>query len=70
MVMPGMSGRETFHALRATVPGVRVVICSGFDRSGAIEELLAQGAAAFVQKPYHIHDLSQVLAGIVPAKPG
>jgi len=43
------------------------VVCSGFSQSGGAQELLAEGAAAFVQKPYRTGELARALAEIAAA---
>ncbi len=57
MVMPGMSGIETFHGLRAINQAVKVLLASGYSQDQDAEKLLAEGAAGFIQKPYRINDL-------------
>jgi CheY-like chemotaxis protein len=52
MRMPVMDGTETFHALRAINPAVRVLLASGHSLTGAAQALLQSGAKGFVQKPY------------------
>jgi DNA-binding NarL/FixJ family response regulator len=48
--------------MRARHPALRVVISSGFARNGRAQELLEEGAAAFVQKPYRAEELGRALA--------
>jgi signal transduction histidine kinase/CheY-like chemotaxis protein len=62
MAMPGMDGRACFREMRARHPGLRVVLSSGFTRNVRVEELLAEGAAAFVEKPYRTADLARAVA--------
>jgi CheY-like chemotaxis protein len=62
LAMPEMDGRACFRAMRARHPAVRVVISSGFARNGRAQELLDEGAVAFVQKPYRAEELAQALA--------
>jgi two-component system, cell cycle sensor histidine kinase and response regulator CckA len=52
LVMPEMSGSQTFDALREVVPAVRVLLSSGFGAEGQAAELLARGCAGFLAKPY------------------
>jgi PAS domain S-box-containing protein len=52
MRMPVMDGTETFHALRAINPAVKVLLASGHSVTGAAQALLESGAKGFVQKPY------------------
>ena len=62
MMMPRMGGRDCFRALRDLDPAVRVVISSGYGLDGAIEGLLSDGVLGFVQKPYRVRQLSEVVA--------
>ena len=59
MIMPQMGGRETFQALQAIDPEVRVVIASGFSLRDQAHDL---GAKAFLEKPYLDEDLLARLA--------
>lgn len=61
MRMPGMDGIETFRALRQADDAVRVVIASGLGNGGADEGLPQDGSVHFIQKPYRLADLTQVL---------
>jgi len=65
VTMPKKSGRETMMDLLQLNPNIRVVISSGFDRSGPVEELLKLGAKGFVQKPYRIGDMLQTVRGVL-----
>jgi two-component system, cell cycle sensor histidine kinase and response regulator CckA len=61
LAMPGMDGRSCFRQLRTTHPHLPVVISSGFASDGRVQELLDEGAAAFVAKPYRTADLARAL---------
>ncbi len=65
MVMPVMAGRETFFELKKINPSVNVVISSGYSQEGGATELMAKGAEKFLQKPYKMHELSQVFSEII-----
>ncbi len=58
MVMPAMNGTECFHALRAILPELKVVMMSGYVRDQNVVELQARGLAGFLHKPFHLEDLS------------
>jgi PAS domain S-box-containing protein len=58
MTMPGMSGQETFQAIRAIDPDARVLLSSGYTQEGAAQEVLRRGARGFLQKPYLITELA------------
>ena len=63
--MPGLSGEETFDALRALNPELRVLIWSGYGADQDVAAMLRRGAAGFVQKPYRVAELSQAIAGAI-----
>lgn len=60
MVMTDMSGAECFGQLRAIRSDVKVILCTGYDRNHAVQNLLNQGVAGFIQKPYDLDELAQV----------
>jgi PAS domain S-box-containing protein len=60
MIMPRMGGPEVFTALKAIDPAVKVLLYSGYSNSSleGIDELIARGAAGFIQKPFSAEDIS------------
>lgn len=50
--MPGMDGYELAKTLVSICPHVRVLFISGFPDSGELENLIAEGGAFFLQKPF------------------
>jgi len=62
MVMPKLSGKETFLRLKRLDPEVRVLFSSGFHREGTVQELLGIGAKGFIHKPYRLQNLSKSVA--------
>jgi two-component system cell cycle sensor histidine kinase/response regulator CckA len=62
LVMPGMSGAELVAALHEVVPGLPVVLTSGYDARAVVERLAETGAETdFLQKPYHPRELVDCL---------
>jgi nitrogen-specific signal transduction histidine kinase/CheY-like chemotaxis protein len=59
MIMPGMSGGETFDELRAINPSVRVILSSGYSIDGKAQAIMKKGLRIFLQKPYRLHDLAK-----------
>ena len=57
LTMPHLSGAETFRALRAERPEVRVVLTSGFAEEEATSGFAGKGLAGFLRKPFRIQDL-------------
>ncbi len=64
LVMPNMDGQAVFRALKEIDPGVRVLVSSGYAVDGGAQELLAEGAMDFIQKPYKTADLKAKLAAL------
>ena len=62
MVMPDMSGPECFSELRKIHPECKVLLCTGYDRNHAVQELLNEGVVRFIQKPYDLDALAQACA--------
>ena len=52
--MPKKSGRETLRELLEFDSEVKVIVSSGFDKTGPVKSLLDMGAKTFVQKPYRL----------------
>ena len=65
LTMPKKSGRETLVEMIELNPQINIIVSSGFDRSGPVEDLLRLGAKGFVQKPYRISEMLQVVRGVL-----
>jgi CheY-like chemotaxis protein len=65
LIMPEMDGRETFHRLREVEPEVKVLLASGFTQDEYVEQLLTEGARGFVEKPFDVKTLGEVIAGVL-----
>ena len=65
MIMPGLSGKETYRRLKQIDPQVRVLLASGYAMEGQAEEILNEGCAAFIQKPFKIEQLSLTIQEIM-----
>jgi two-component system cell cycle sensor histidine kinase/response regulator CckA len=51
-IMPEMGGKECLEQLRKIDPNVRILVTSGYYRTGMAQEVIECGAAAFIRKPY------------------
>ncbi|WNM56816.1 response regulator [Candidatus Nitrospira allomarina] len=58
MVMPVMSGAACFEELRRIRPDLKVILCTGYDRNHAVQDLFNQGVIGFIQKPYDVDELA------------
>ena len=59
MIMPGMSGGETFDLLKELNPEIRVILSSGYSLDGMASRIMEQGCRSFMQKPFSLSLLSQ-----------
>lgn len=65
MIMPEMSGGDTFTAVREIVPAMKVLLASGYSRDGQAQAILDQGCDGFIQKPFTIFDLARKVKEIM-----
>ena len=68
MIMPGMSGGETYDALKAIKPDVKVLLSSGYTINAEATEILERGCSGFIQKPLTMRELSQKIGEILDKK--
>jgi CheY-like chemotaxis protein len=61
LTMPHMDGREAFQHLRRIRPDIPVILSSGYNEQESIQEFLGRGLAGFLQKPYTLRALEQVV---------
>jgi two-component system cell cycle sensor histidine kinase/response regulator CckA len=65
VIMPKMSGKECFKEIRRLRPHCAVVFSTGYLGNHALGEELLSPKTAFVQKPYRLEHLSQVVAALI-----
>lgn len=65
LMLPDKKGEEVFAEIKAVLPGVRVLLVSGFAKNGKASELLAAGCRGFIQKPYNLSQLSSAIREIL-----
>ena len=61
MIMPKMSGKETYMEIKKIDPNLKVLFSSGFKQDERVEEVLQLGVQGFVQKPYTLQVLSSAI---------
>ena len=64
LVMPGISGAETFREIRKADPNVPVVIVTAYPDSDLMAQALQVGPFAVIKKPFTLSELSEVLRGL------
>ena len=67
--MARMGGEEAFHLMRRIDPQVKVLISSGFSRDNVVTDLINDGAAGFLSKPYKLGEMSREVARTLGHKP-
>ena len=65
LIMPQMSGRETYDRLKEVDPQVKVLLSSGYSLDGQATEILKRGCDGFIQKPFSMEEMSQKLRQII-----
>ena len=65
MIMPEMSGGETYDRMKDINPKVKVLLSSGYSINGQATGILDRGCNGFIQKPFKIKKLSQKLREIL-----
>jgi PAS domain S-box-containing protein len=69
VIMPRLNGRQVLVHLKERYPAVKVVFGSGFHDQETRDELMKLGALGFLQKPYDLAELSQIISQGLKARP-
>jgi PAS domain S-box-containing protein len=59
LIMPGVDGSAAFDRIREIRPRMPVLLASGYAIDGQAAQILERGCNGFLQKPFHISDLSR-----------
>jgi two-component system, cell cycle sensor histidine kinase and response regulator CckA len=65
MVMPKISGFETFSRLKTINPDIKVIFSSGFNNERTVQDLLNSGAKGFIQKPYLMSEFTKLIDEVI-----
>jgi len=65
MIMPDMSGGDTYDMLKAIKPDIKVLLSSGYSINGQATEIMERGCNGFIQKPFNMRELSQKVREIL-----
>lgn len=65
MVMPRMSGQQTYIELSKIDKNVKVLLVSGFKQDDRVETILKMGVKGFMQKPYTLAALANKLSQLI-----
>jgi two-component system, cell cycle sensor histidine kinase and response regulator CckA len=61
LTMPHMDGEQAFREIRRVLPGLPVLLSSGYNEQDAISRFVGKGLAGFLQKPYTMQALTMAL---------
>jgi len=65
MIMPDMSGGETYNRLKTINPAIKTLLSSGYSINGAAQAIIDNGCSGFTQKPFNLMYLSQMIRSIL-----
>ena len=66
MGLPKMSGKDVLIRIKTIKPSVRIVIASGYFESDLQADIAQDNVAAYIQKPYMIDNVIEVLRRVIP----
>ncbi|MEE4241580.1 MAG: response regulator [Desulfopila sp.] len=61
LMEPGINGRQTYEQILQIHPEQKAIIVSGFSESEDVRAALAEGAGAFISKPFTIAELGKTV---------
>jgi PAS domain S-box-containing protein len=65
LIMPGMSGSQTYDRLKRLDPAVRVLFCSGYSVDVQAAAIFERGVDGFIQKPFDAVKLTHKIRKIL-----
>ncbi len=65
MIMPGLSGSETFDRIKEFDPSAKILLSSGYSLNGQAKKILAKGCRSFIQKPFDIAQISRKIREVL-----
>ncbi|HSJ98057.1 MAG TPA: response regulator, partial [Myxococcota bacterium] len=68
LAMPDLGGEATFLRLRASRPGLPVVLVSGYDAEQASQRFVARGLDGFLRKPFEPEQIAAAVAAALEAR--
>ncbi|WP_240732249.1 PAS domain S-box protein [Geobacter sp. FeAm09] len=64
LTMPNMDGEQCFREIRRLVPGMRVIVSSGYNEQEVAPRFAGKGLDGFIQKPYTLAALRKVVSSL------
>jgi PAS domain S-box-containing protein len=66
MGLPKMSGKDVLVRIKAMKPSIKIVVASGYFESDLQADIAQDEVAAYIQKPYMIDNIIEVLRRVTP----
>jgi PAS domain S-box-containing protein len=70
MVMPGLSGEQTFEAISVFDPESKIILSSGYSLNRQAQEIMDKGCLGFIQKPFDVAYISQMIREVLDKQTG
>lgn len=67
MVMPGIDGSKVFDKVKELDASIKCILSSGYSRDSQANAIMQRGCDAFIQKPFRLQDLSQLIESLIGA---
>ncbi|MCK5076325.1 MAG: cache domain-containing protein, partial [Calditrichia bacterium] len=68
MIMPKLSGKETYIELKKIKNDVKVLLASGFKQDERVQETIQLGVNGFIQKPYTLRKIAFAIKNVLDTK--
>jgi DNA-binding NarL/FixJ family response regulator len=68
MIMPDMSGGETYDRTKEINPDIKVLLLNEYSINGQAKEILERGCNGFIQKLFNMRQFSQSIREILEKK--
>ena len=65
MIMPGMTGSDTYDSLKEINHDIKVLLSTGYIINGDANEILKRGCNGFIEKPFNIEQFSYKISEIL-----
>lgn len=65
MIMPEMSGGETYDKLKEIKPEIKAILSSGYSLDGQAERIISRGCNDFIPKPFNMNELSEKIRRVL-----
>lgn len=65
MIMPEISGIDTYYRLRKINPEIKTLLSSGYRKSKDIDKIINRGNSRFIQKPFNMEQLTSEVGEIL-----